>query len=153
VGGSMPLEDILPLAIGAWGVMLLLVLSLCRAAKQNDDAMDAAVANAIAADSGAEIVRLSSPERSLRSLSVDDAADLLGVSPHTLRVWEEHYGFPTSSPSEARYNQSEVLALRDSLEDGVSITSAVIHARAHNRRRRSAAAAHVLGHLDGGLAS
>jgi transposase-like protein len=149
----MPLENILSLAIGVWSAMLLLVLSLCRAAKQSDDAMDVALANAIAADGGAEIMRLSSTERSLRSLTVDDAANLLGVSPHTLRVWEGRYGFPTSSPSEALYNQSEVLALRDSLEDGVSITSAVIHARAHNRRRRTAAAAHAVEHRDDGLAS
>jgi hypothetical protein len=147
----MPLENILSLAVGVWGAMLLLVLSLCRAAKHSDEAMDVALANAIAADGGAEIMRLPSSERPLRTLSVDDAATMLGVSPHTLQVWEGRYGFPTSSPSEALYNRSEVLALRDSLEDGVSITSAVIHARAHNRRRR--AAAHAIEHRDGGLAS
>jgi hypothetical protein len=149
----MPLEHILALVIGVWGAMLLLVLALCRAAKQSDDAMDTALANAIAAEGGAEVMGRSSSERRLRTLSVDDAANLLDVSPHTLQVWEGHYGFPTSSPSEERYNRSEVLALRDSLEGGVSITSAVTHARAQNRRRRTAAHAHLVDHRDGGIAS
>lgn len=149
----MPLENIVSLAIVAWGAILLLVLSLCRAAKQADDVMDAALANAVAPEGRAEMLGLSSSDRPLRTLSIDDAATLLGVSPQTLQVWEGRYGFPTSSPSEARYSQSEVFALRDSLSDGVSITSAVVHARARNRRRRTATAGHEVQRRDGGLAS
>ena len=149
----MPLGNIVSLGIAAWGALLLVVLVLCRAAKHSDQAMDAALESAVAAEGRAEILGLSSYDRPLRTLSVDDAATLLGVSPQTLQVWEGRYGFPTSSPSEALYNQTEVLALRDSLEDGVSITSAVIHARARNRRRRATAGGHLLEHRDGGLAS
>ena len=65
------------------------------------------------------------------------AAALLGVSPETVVAWEQRYGFPTSGSSVPRYSQSEVLALRDSLEDGLSIASAVAHARQRNRRRRA----------------
>lgn len=148
----MPLELILLVAIGAWIAILLLVVSLCRAAKQGDDTMHSA-ANAIATARDPEITRSPSSELRLRTLSLDNAATLLGVSPETLLAWDARYGFPTSSTSERRYNQAEVLALRASLEDGLSISSAVVHARERTRRRRAATAARLAEHRDGGLAS
>src|SRR5581483_8164146 len=103
----MPLGNIVSLGIAAWGALLLVVLVLCWAAKHSDQAMDAALESAVVAEGRAEILGLSSSDRPLRTLSVDDAATLLGVSPQTLQVWEGRYGFPTSSLSEALYNQSE----------------------------------------------
>ena len=148
----MQLEVILSVAMGVWIAVVLLVVSLCRAAKRSDGVMDMALANAIAAGRDAEVSRPPSSQRSLRTLSLDHAATLLDVNPETLLAWEARYGFPTSGPSEPRYNQSEVLALRDSLGDGLSIASAVIRAR-ETKRRRAAATAQLLDHRDGGLAS
>jgi len=101
----------------------------------------------------AEAARSGSREQALRTLSLDEAAALLGINPHTLLAWEARYGFPTSSPSESRYSHSEVRALRDGLRDGVSIASAVARARAQTRRRRAVATAHPGDRRGGGLAS
>ncbi len=68
-----------------------------------------------------EIPNAARAERHPRSLDLYHAAALLGVSPETVVAWEERYGFPSSGRSVRRYSQSEVLALRDSLEDGLSI--------------------------------
>jgi hypothetical protein len=76
-----------------------------------------------------------SAERTLRTLETDQAASLLGVSPHTLLAWEARYGFPTSAPAEPRYSQAEVLALRDSLREGASIAWAITRARETIKRR------------------
>ena len=83
----------------------------------------------------------------------DDAASLLGVSPETLLAWEMRYGFHTASPVEQRYSPSEVLALRASLEDGLSIASAVVRAREKAKRRRATAGARLGDDRDGGIAS
>lgn len=136
----MQLQVILLVAVGGWVVMVVLVLSLCRAAKRSDDAIPMTVADA-------------SVERQLRGLGLDHAATLLGISPHTLLVWQVRYGFPTSSPAELSYNQSEVLALRDSLAEGLSISSAVIRARQQTRRRRATIPTRQVDHRDGGIAS
>ena len=137
----MQLQIILLVVIGGWIALVSVVLSLCCVARQCDDAMDATVAEAVSA------------ERPLRSLGLDHAATLLGVSPHTLLVWQARYGFPTSSPVELRYSQSEVLALRDCLEDGLSIASAVVRARQKTKRRRAPTSAPQVNHRDGGIAS
>jgi hypothetical protein len=89
-----------------------------------------------------EITSGASVDRPLRALDLDQAARLLGVTPERLLAWEARYGFPTSSASERRYNESEVLALRDCLRDAPSIASAAARAREKIGRRR-----------DGGLAS
>jgi len=140
-------------AIGLWIALLLVVVSLCRAAKRSDDAVHSAVAKHAAAAHDPAGTRSAAPELRLRTLSLGNAATLLGVSPETLLIWESRYGFPTSSTSERRYNQTEVLALRECLEDGLSISSAVVRAREQTRRRRSATAARLAEHRDGGLAS
>lgn len=126
---------ILAAAIGGWIALVLLVISLCRAAKRSDEAMERGMAKAIPAGRDPEITASAPTERPLRSLGLEHAAALLGVSPHILLAWQVRYGFPTSSPSEPHYNQAEVLALRDSLEHGLSIASAVSRARQRTRRR------------------
>lgn len=141
----MGMETILLVAVGAWMVVVFLAVSLCRAAKRSGEAMDAALARTIT----------DSPltDHSLRTLDLSHAAALLGVSRETLLVWEERYGFPTSSTLDGRYSQSEVLALRDSISDGVSITAAIAHARRRSRRRSRATRAWAGDHRDGGVAS
>jgi MerR family transcriptional regulator, light-induced transcriptional regulator len=89
----------------------------------------------------------------LRTLDLDDAAALLGVSPETLLAWEARYGFPSSDPTEPRYNELEVLALRASLAHSPSISSAMAQARERLRRRRAPTSARLGDHRDGGLAS
>ena len=57
---------------------------------------------------------------------------MLNVSPNTLRAWERRFGFPKPqrSPGKHRlFTHGEVAALRDALQEGLSISSAV--SRAH----------------------
>ncbi|HTX12401.1 MAG TPA: hypothetical protein VME22_27535 [Solirubrobacteraceae bacterium] len=149
----MELEMIVLVAIAGWIALVLVVLSVCRAAKRGDEVEEITVTRAMAAEPDTEIADSPPSERPLRSLGLDHAATLLGVSPHTLLAWQVRYGFPTSSPSEPRYNQSEVLALRDSLEHGLSIPSAVSRARQQTKRRRGTTATPPFDRRDGGLAS
>jgi hypothetical protein len=147
----MPLEIVLPLAAGVWIAVVLFVVSLCGAAKCSDEAMDIALENAVAAVRDGEGAGSASSEPALRTLSLDEAAAMLGIDPYTLLAWEARYGFPTSSPSEERYSRAEVLALRDCIRDGVSIASAVTRARALMRRRRAAANARPVDRRGGGF--
>lgn len=149
----MRLQIILSVGIGLWIGVMLLVVALCRAAKRGDEAMDAALAGAIAAEGEPELTHSERFERPLRDLGLEEAATLLGVRPHMLLAWNVRYGFPTSDPSEPRYSRSEILALRDSLEDGVSIASAVVRARTLTKRRRAATTARLVDRRDGGVAS
>jgi len=148
------LEIVVSVAVGAWVAVLLLAISVCRAARRGDDAMrgrgDLASANT---DDETASTRAPSPETPLRTLDLGDAAALLGVSPDTLLAWEDRYGFPSSTPSEPRYNESDVLALRASLGHSPSVSSAVSQARERVRRRRAPAARGLVDHRDGGLAS
>jgi hypothetical protein len=91
--------------------------------------------------------------RQLRTLDLDHAALLLGVAPQTLLAWEARYGFPASPPSTHRYSESEVLALRDSLEEGASIAWAVSRAREKINRRAAHRAVGPHHHREGGLRS
>jgi hypothetical protein len=149
----MSLEIFVSVAVAVWVAVTLVVVSLCRAAKAGDHAMDTVLADVIAAEDNAECTLSSSGDRPLRTLSLDAAAAILGVEPHTVLAWETRYGFPTSSPDEGRYNRGEVLALRDTLEDGVSIASAVSRARARTKRRRATSIEQAADRRDGGLAS
>ena len=57
---------------------------------------------------------------------------LLNVSPNTLRAWERRFGYPKPQRSAGRhrlYTHGEVAALRDALQQGLSISSAVSRAR------------------------
>jgi len=68
----------------------------------------------------------------VRYLKTSEAATLLNVSPNTLRAWERRFGFPKPqrSPGKHRlYMYGEVAALRDALQEGLSISSAVSRAR------------------------
>lgn len=68
----------------------------------------------------------------MRYLKTSEAAALLNVSPNTLRAWERRFDFPKPqrSPGKHRlFTHGEVAALKDALQDGLSISSAVSRAR------------------------
>ncbi len=68
----------------------------------------------------------------MRYLKTSEAATLLNVSPNTLRAWERRFGFPKPARSQGRhrlFTHGEVAALRDALQEGLSISSAVSRAR------------------------
>src|SRR3954447_7520448 len=68
----------------------------------------------------------------VRTLKTSEAAAVLNVSPNTLRAWERRFGYPKPqrSPGQHRlYPHGEVLALRDALQEGLSISSAISRAR------------------------
>ena len=68
----------------------------------------------------------------MRTLKTSEAAALLNVSPNTLRAWERRFGYPKPQRSAGRhrlYTHGEVAALRDALQQGLSISSAVSRAR------------------------
>lgn len=68
----------------------------------------------------------------MRHLKTSEAAALLNVSPNTLRAWEQRFGFPKPerSPGKHRlYTYGEIVSLRDALQDGLSISSAISRAQ------------------------
>lgn len=68
----------------------------------------------------------------MRTLKTSEAAGMLNVSPNTLRAWERRFGYPKPERSPGRhrlYTHGEVAALRDALQEGLSISSAVSRAR------------------------
>ena len=68
----------------------------------------------------------------MRYLKTSEAAQLLNVSPNTLRAWERRFGFPKPqrSPGKHRlFTHGEIAALRDALQEGLSISSAISRAR------------------------
>ncbi len=68
----------------------------------------------------------------MRTLKTSEAALLLNVSPNTLRAWERRFGYPSPQRSDGghrRYSHAEVAALRDGLNEGLSISSAISQAR------------------------
>jgi MerR family transcriptional regulator, light-induced transcriptional regulator len=68
----------------------------------------------------------------VRTLKTSEAAALLNVSPNTLRAWERRFGYPKPQRSAGQhrlYTHGEVAALRDALQEGLSISSAVSRAR------------------------
>jgi MerR family transcriptional regulator, light-induced transcriptional regulator len=73
------------------------------------------------------------PHPYLRYLKTSEAATLLNVSANTLRGWERRFDFPKPqrSPGKHRmYMYRELAVLRDALQDGLSVSSAVSRARA-----------------------
>jgi MerR family transcriptional regulator, light-induced transcriptional regulator len=68
----------------------------------------------------------------VRHLKTSEAAGFLNVSPNTLRAWERRFGYPKPkrSPGKHRlYTHGEIVALKDALQEGLSISSAVSRAR------------------------
>jgi hypothetical protein len=68
----------------------------------------------------------------VRTRKTSEADALLNVSPNTLRAWERRFGYPKPQRSAARHRLSthgEVAALRDALQQGLPISSAVSRAR------------------------
>lgn len=68
----------------------------------------------------------------MRTLKTSEAATLLNVSPNTLRAWERRFGYPKPRRSAGKhriYTYAEIAALREALEEGLSISSAVSVAR------------------------
>jgi DNA-binding transcriptional MerR regulator len=79
-----------------------------------------------------EIASSRRPILRMRYLKTSEAAALLNVSPNTLRAWERRFGFPKPqrSPGKHRlFTHGEVAALRDALQEGLSISSAISRAR------------------------
>ncbi len=63
---------------------------------------------------------------------MQDAAAMLSVSPSALRSWERRFGYPApmrSAGGHRHYPHGEISALRDALEEGLSISSAIGRAR------------------------
>jgi MerR family transcriptional regulator, light-induced transcriptional regulator len=64
----------------------------------------------------------------MRTLKTREAATLLNVSPNTLRTWERRFGYPKPwrSPGRHRvYTYAEIEALRNALQEGLSVSSAI----------------------------
>src|SRR3954462_10804187 len=60
------------------------------------------------------------------------AAEVLGVSPNTLRSWERRYGYPTpkrTTGNHRNYELGELQALREALTETGNISSAIALAR------------------------
>lgn len=68
----------------------------------------------------------------VRTLKTSEAAQMLNVSPNTLRAWERRFGYPKparTSGQHRMYTFGEIAALRDALKEGLSISSAVSRAQ------------------------
>lgn len=68
----------------------------------------------------------------MRTLKTSEAAEMLSVSPNTLRAWERRFNYPRPQRTAGQhraYIHAEVVALRDALQAGLSISSAVSRAR------------------------
>jgi DNA-binding transcriptional MerR regulator len=68
----------------------------------------------------------------MRDLRPDEAAAMLRVSPDTLRAWEQRFGYPHSvfrTTGQRRYADREVIALRSTLDTGLSVAAAIKKAR------------------------
>jgi hypothetical protein len=73
------------------------------------------------------------PAREMRDLRLDEAAAVLCVSPDTLQGWQRRFGYPhlvAGASRQCRYVRRDVFALRESLEAGLSVASAIDRARA-----------------------
>jgi len=84
------------------------------------------------------------PGREMQDLRPDEAAAMLHVSSDTLRAWEQRFGYPHSvsrGTGQRRYANREVIALRSTLDAGLSVAAAIKKARrvstgSRTRRRR-----------------
>lgn len=67
------------------------------------------------------------------------AAEVLGVSPNTLRSWERRYGYPTPKRTEGNHRNYELVELQ-TLRDALAQTGNISSAIALARQRQSAPA-------------
>ncbi len=68
----------------------------------------------------------------MRTLKTSEAATMLRVSPSTLRSWESRFDYPRplrSAGQHRRYTHAEIVALGNGLREGLSLHSAISHAR------------------------
>ena len=68
----------------------------------------------------------------VRTLKTSEAAAALNVSPNTLRAWERRFAYPKpqrTAGSTGCTRDGDIFALRDALQQGLSISSAVSRAR------------------------
>jgi DNA-binding transcriptional MerR regulator len=67
-------------------------------------------------------------------VKTSEAAEVLSVSPTTLRAWEVRHGFPSPARTIGRhrvYERGEILALRRAIDEGLSVSSAIEKVRAN----------------------
>ena len=77
------------------------------------------------------------------------AAEVLGVSPNTLRSWERRYGYPTPKRTEGNHRNYELVelqTLRDALAQTGNISSAIELAR--QRQEAPASSGNLLAALE-----
>jgi len=68
----------------------------------------------------------------VRTFKTSEAAAALNVSPNTLRAWERRFAYPKPQRTAGQhrlYTDRDIFALRDALQQGLSISSAVARAR------------------------
>jgi DNA-binding transcriptional MerR regulator len=71
------------------------------------------------------------------TFTINEAATVLNVSPDTLRLWEDRYGFPAPARTpdgRDEYDRDQLVDLRNALQNSRSITEAVVEARAERSR-------------------
>ena len=73
-------------------------------------------------------------------MTTEEAAQLLGITPHQLTVWSSRLGHPswrTTDDGHRIYDHAEVLALRRALDQSSSISAAMATAYADPHGGRS----------------
>src|ERR671934_72368 len=79
-----------------------------------------------------QLLRFPRDGGNVSGIRTNAAAELLGVSPNTLRSWERRFGYPTprrTSGGHRQYDLAELEALRQAFEETHNISSAISIAR------------------------
>src|SRR5919106_2645486 len=82
--------------------------------------------------SGAQLLRFTRDGGDVSGIRTNAAAELLGVSPNTLRSWERRFGYPKPRRTQGghrQYDLTELEALRRALVETHNISSAIEVAR------------------------
>jgi hypothetical protein len=152
----MVLAVALLIGAGAWSVVLLVVVSLCKSAKAGDCASDRSstgyllgidlsahrrpTRTPIGAWTEPSAPPLAHGEERREMLDITDAAKALGVKPEVLLAWEARYGYPACGLSASghglSYAQLEISALAVALRAGLSVASAIATAQATTSESR-----------------
>src|SRR5919106_3887561 len=91
---------------------------------------------------GAQLLRFTRDGGDVSVIRTNAAAELLGVSPNTLRSWERRFGHPTprrTAGGHRQYDLAELEALRRALLETHNISSAIQVARQRGEGPSSAA--------------